>query len=447
MHRKRSVLIPAYLLAAILLTGRSTEAASLIIATDLHYIAPQLTDNGTYFQEINDRGDGKIMLYSEVLTDAFIQQVIDRHPDALILSGDLTFNGAVLSHEELAKRLRRIFQEGIPVLVIPGNHDLDNPNAAKFEGYSFEKTDSESAEGFRSLYYDLGPDQSDSAAPDSLSYLYSITDKLKVLMLDTNSVSQNHISGQTMKWIREVLKKSSGEGAEVIAVSHQNLYQHSPLFQTQFRINEADELAQVYEKYHVIVNLSGHMHIQHMVSGDGKPFCAEMPAGDGVPEIATSSLAVNPLQYGVIQVADGQFHYENESVDAVTYLKEHESEFAALDPDANLTDPNLRNLGSYALQYFRKKPMEEVKSEYASPVESQADLETMAECFADLNTAYFAGDKIDISSMKDGLDLWSSVPTDLTTQYIDSIVQDAESHSGDYHQLTICGNSVKSSEN
>lgn len=441
---KSCVLLLTILVPAMAFHGCRVEAANLIVATDLHYIAPQLTDNGPIFREINDRGDGKIMLYSEVVTDAFIQEVIDSHPDALILSGDLTFNGAALSHEKLADRLQRVCQEGIPVLVIPGNHDLDNENAARYEGYSFEPVDSEDADGFREHYYSLGPDHADSFAPDSLSYLYSVSDDVKVLMLDTNSVSMNHVSEPTMKWVREVLEDEEKEGVFVISVSHQNLYQHSPLFQKQFQIFESDELAKIYRKYHVIANLSGHMHIQHIVTDNLCPSPAELTVADRVPEIATSSLAVNPLQYGLISITDSLFHYENESVDVGGYLREHKAEFSNLGPKVSLTDPNLQNLRTYALEYLREKPITEVQSEYASQVSNPDDLETMADCFANLNAAYFSGDKIDLASEVEGLKLWNRVESDLTTQYIDSIVRDAENHRGDYHHLTIqCGNRQK----
>ena len=42
---------------------------------------------------------------------------------ALILSGDLSFNGEKTSHEELAGKLFKLQEQGIPVLVLPGNHD------------------------------------------------------------------------------------------------------------------------------------------------------------------------------------------------------------------------------------------------------------------------------------------------------------------------------------
>ena len=70
------------------------DQVTLFVATDLHYLSPELTDHGAYFQQMIRDGDGKAMEYCEELTDAFVEQVIAQRPDVLILSGELTFNGA-----------------------------------------------------------------------------------------------------------------------------------------------------------------------------------------------------------------------------------------------------------------------------------------------------------------------------------------------------------------
>ena len=76
---------------------------TLVLATDLHYISPELTDNGPYFTRMFENADGKVMTKIEPLTEAFVEEMIAMKPDALILSGDLTFNGAKQSHEDLVK--------------------------------------------------------------------------------------------------------------------------------------------------------------------------------------------------------------------------------------------------------------------------------------------------------------------------------------------------------
>ena len=131
----------------------------LIIASDIHYLARELTDMGLGFNYMVDHGDGKVVNYIWQITDAFIEEVIAQKPEALILSGDLSLNGEYQSHVELADKLEKVEKAGIPVLVIPGNHDINNVSAAAYEeGVRFpaEKT---TPEEFESIYSDFGYDE------------------------------------------------------------------------------------------------------------------------------------------------------------------------------------------------------------------------------------------------------------------------------------------------
>ena len=104
-----------------------SEPVKFMIATDLHYISPSLLGDGSFFTPSSEkRNDGKVVPYVSALTDAFLEEVKEKKPRALILSGDLTLNGAKASHEELAEKLLSVKSEGIDVLVIPGNHDVSS---------------------------------------------------------------------------------------------------------------------------------------------------------------------------------------------------------------------------------------------------------------------------------------------------------------------------------
>ena len=114
------------------------EPVILAVAADPHFLAPSLTDHGAYFNHVITHGDGKVTQYIDELTRAFFAQIEAERPDALILAGDLTFNGARESHEAFAARCAALQASGVQVLVLPGNHDLDNPQATRFLGDTFE---------------------------------------------------------------------------------------------------------------------------------------------------------------------------------------------------------------------------------------------------------------------------------------------------------------------
>ena len=58
------LLVILLLLVPLAAPAEAEDALTLFVATDLHYLAPALTDHGPYFEKITSRGDGKVMAYS-----------------------------------------------------------------------------------------------------------------------------------------------------------------------------------------------------------------------------------------------------------------------------------------------------------------------------------------------------------------------------------------------
>ncbi|MBP5197968.1 MAG: metallophosphoesterase [Lachnospiraceae bacterium] len=279
--------------------GRTEPRADLIVASDIHYITPRINDNGAMFQSLINERDGRAMLYIEEITEAFVDEVIEKKPEALIVTGDLTFNGAIESHEDLAKKFSRLEENGIDVLVLPGNHDVYSGNAARFSGESFERLESPGSDKFKELYHDFGYSEALDVDENSASYIYDVNDTLRVLMLDFNTYdAYSDISEETLSWTEKVLKQAKKDGVYVLACGHQNIFTHHKLFMFGYVIARTDKLTKLFEKYGVEVFLSGHLHTQHYVK-NGK-----------VTEILTSALPLYPNQYGKITFYDGIMDYE-----------------------------------------------------------------------------------------------------------------------------------------
>jgi len=199
-YRKRRGLMFIFLLAmtgalALFCSGQAKEQEfaeepyRIMIANDLHYLSPGLTDNGAFFTNMLKNGDGKAVMYSEEIADALIDTAAEEKPDLFILSGDLTFNGERQSHEELADKLAELRKKGVSVIVIPGNHDIDNGQAARFEGNGYEYVSSVSADEFDEIYGRMSTGASVSRDTDSLSYMYESVRGIRILMLDVNGNS------------------------------------------------------------------------------------------------------------------------------------------------------------------------------------------------------------------------------------------------------------------
>ena len=393
------LLLALSLLMPLTALGENADPVTLFVATDLHYLAPALTDHGPCFERSITYGDGKVMAYSEELVEAFVTQVIDRHPDALILSGDLSFNGERASHEALADKLARVEAAGIPVLVIPGNHDLNSRNAVRFVAESYEQVDSVTAEDFRAIYQPFGYDGALSRDSSSLSYVAGVSEDLRILMVDVNTSDLPGAAGpQTLAWIEEQLAQARQDGCRVIAVSHQNLINHSDLLTSGFNIVNANVLRMRYADAPVLCNLSGHIHMQHMSVTNA-----------GIWDIATSSLAVAPNQYGVLTVSERGLSYRTEMV-----------EVSAWAVSKGLSDPNLLDFSDYSEDFFKTN----ARRQALAVVAQDECPEQLADFFADINAAYFAGRMDTFVLDTQLLARWQQQPVRLA-QFIDSIVQES----------------------
>ena len=232
------------------------EPVTLIIAPDLHHLAPELTDQGTCFQRVIRNADGKMTAYSKELLEAFTQQVIREVPDALILPGDLTFNGEALSHQAVAAALRQVEDAGIPVFVLPGNHDLENPMAAEFAGDGYRPAESVTAKQFSEIYGAFGYDEAISRDGGSLSYVAELAPNLRVLLVDANTAeAPGTVTARILAWVEEQLCDAADAGAWVVAVSHQNLLRHNRCFTEGYVLGNSSQLRLLYERYGVICNL------------------------------------------------------------------------------------------------------------------------------------------------------------------------------------------------
>lgn len=313
---------------------------NILIGTDIHYLANSLTDGGVRFRQMVEHGDGKVVTYIDEITDAFLDEVVRLRPAALILSGDLTLDGEKKSHEELAQKLYRVKDAGIPVLVIPGNHDINNRRAARFEGTERLPAEYTTPEEFREIYRDFGYDDAASEDRGSLSYVYELDEENRVLMLDTcqyRPVAKvgGAILSDTYDWIEEQLELAWDEDAYVIPVAHHNLLDESEIYVDDCTIEHGEQLVELLEDWDIPLFLSGHLHVQHCKRSDGD---------DGIWEMVTSSLATPACQYGALTWRDdGSFNYKTWAVDV--------EKWAA---DQKISDINLLNFNKFKDPFLRE---------------------------------------------------------------------------------------------
>lgn len=412
------------------LTEESTEqleepkeetGKKVIIASDIHYLARELTDMGLGFNYMVEHGDGKVVNYIWEITDAFLKEVIEAKPKALILSGDLSLNGEYQSHLELSERLYAVEEAGIPVVVIPGNHDINNVSAAAYEeGIRFpaERT---SPEAFEGIYSDFGYDEAVSRDEYSLSYVYQLDEYNRLLMLDTcqyEGAAQvgGMIKSETYDWIELQMEDAWEQGMNVIPVAHHNLLDQSRVYIDDCTIEHSSQLIDQLESWDVGIFLSGHLHVQH--------FRYSEKDQTGICEIVTSSLATPPCQYGVLEYTDDavyRYHTEILNMEHWAY-------------DEKVTDDNLLDFNSYKepflMRVFYNQAYEELRHISNKDHEfTEDEMARMSQMFARLNSYSYAGKAYQIkeeSKKDEAYKLWTDYTyPSILMQYIDEILTDA----------------------
>ena len=378
----------------------SSSGFRAVIASDLHYIAPELTDGGPGYQQILKNGDSKFMPYVEEITDAFLDEVLADPPDVVLLTGDLTFNGAEISHRRLAGKLQRLEDAGIPVLVLPGNHDVYNENAALYRGGSFERVPFADSESFAGIYRDFGPGEALSADSDSLSYVWQLNEQVWIMMLDENTAHDFcGLSDRSFQWIEAQLQKAREEGRFVLVAGHQNVFQHS-IFRGGYVIQGAQRLQELLRRYGVPLCLSGHLHTQHVLSEDG------------LTEIATSALCSYPCQYAVLTAEDGRLRYGTRRLDLAAWAERNGR------PDTVFQD-FAGAAGAYMDAHFTPAGMAPLVDDPVLWAEMLAYLQA-------LNRAYFSGDLREIAALDpDGrlAGLWAE-ENGMTAWYLRSVLDE-----------------------
>ena len=392
----------------------------LVLATDLHYQSAQAGDGGPAFQLFVERSDGKVIQYLPELLEAFLDEVIEEKPSALVLSGDITMNGERMNHEELAGRLARVQDAGVQVLVIPGNHEINNGHAAVYYGAEKESVDSIDGEDFYEIYRRYGYDQALSRDSSSLSYVYALDEKNWLLMLDSCQYEpENKVEGRikesTLAWMDEQLLKAREQGIFVLPIAHHNLLAQSRMYTTQCAMDNNSEVIDLLQKYRLPLFFSGHLHVQRVRKHKAEPGVDD--GAYGIQEIITDALSIPPCQYGeVVWDEDGSISYETRSVDVSGWARKTGS-----------GNPDLLDFEDWSYRYIQKLISDQIRGVVQNLGE---DVErSMAATYAGVYIDYYAGRKIDAKGIRNtkGYRWWQrNMPDSYLLRELDSMITDSD---------------------
>src|SRR5437870_854344 len=132
-----------------LITASSGYHLKIAVITDLHYLDPSLlkngADTGAALTDYMSR-DPKMIPYGDPIFREVLEKLKAEHPDIVLVAGDITKDGEKVSHLAVAHLFQELADEDIKVLVVPGNHDINNPFADRYDGNNAYPVASVSAE-------------------------------------------------------------------------------------------------------------------------------------------------------------------------------------------------------------------------------------------------------------------------------------------------------------
>ena len=273
-----------------------TDAGSMkaMVISDLHY---------TDYKEVDPMIVPGIAV-AEEFTDAIVAEVIDRHPDVLIMTGDNTNSGYSRDVAGLTAKLQKVRDAGVQIVLTTGNHDMDLMGAEEFE------------EAYFGL---LDPVDRD---PASLSYTAIVKDVV-FLAMDDNAVNpggQGEFSSDTMRWLAEMLSKYSSR--RIIFLSHHNVLYGYGERSSASNLIQNPELPDLLREGGVKLAMTGHMHFPY-VTEEG-----------GLWEILSGMPFSGRHLIGRVAVGSGRAVYFAEPVDFEVYGGAVKEELARLDRES-----------------------------------------------------------------------------------------------------------------
>lgn len=403
------------------------DGVKIAIGTDIHYLAEEYTDYGEAFQHMVDYGDGRLVTYIDQITDEFLQEVIEEEPEALIISGDITSNGEKRSHEVMAEKLRKVEETGITVLVIPGNHDINNHSAKGFQDNETYPVEYTSPEQFEEIYGEFGYDEAASRDENSLSYVYQLDENIRILMLDTCQYKDGYakvggaIMTETYDWIEEQMEDAWNNDMYVIPVAHHNLLDESEVYVADCTIEHSRQLIDILDGWEISLFLSGHLHVQHMMEEEGFTY--------PIREIVTGSLTTPRCHYGILTYQDNEnYDYQAKQVNMERWARDNHSTIMDLLEFDAFGEPFLRRVFSNQADAVLKK----------IPEITEEERKKMCRFYAGLNDYYYQGKAIEIKDEaleNEAFTLWQEKAYEtVLNEYILYILEDAKQ---DYNCLYV----------
>ena len=314
----RKILFPLFLLLAYSISAQ--QSLKIAVISDTHYLSTKLINNGAALQNFESATGRNTKELHQVLSQVF-SNLQNYQPDILLIAGDITNNGERDSHTDFATILKPLAENGTRIFVVPGNHDVNVPNAKAFIDNKPTPTSNISAKEFEQIYGPYGYNEAIKRDSASLSYLVEINDSTWLLAIDSNrykehstsTISGGRILPETMKWALEILEEAKSKNILVMGMMHHGLVEHMPYqaaFMPNYLIEDWKNSAETLADNGLQVMFTGHFHSNDIT-------LLTTPKGNTIYDIETGSLAGYPFPYRMMTLQNKKLTIESFFIDSI----------------------------------------------------------------------------------------------------------------------------------
>jgi len=306
---------------------------SMIVFSDPHYFDPSLGTEGAAFERYLDQ-DRKLLRESAELLKEAVQMTLLSGVDMVLVPGDLTKDGTLVSHRGFADHLAYLEEQGMEVFVVPGNHDILNGESFAYREDSAVRVENVDPVRFEQIYGPYGYDEAILRDSFSLSYVAEPVDGLWIMGLDpclyylNDSLGHSQTDGEfrpeTIRWLEEVLNMPQAGAKTKIAMMHHGVLEHYRGQEKHFGeyvVNDHKKLARLLARNGVQVVFTGHYHANDITM-------KEWNNGSVLFDVETGSLVTYPCPIRKIELTGDSMKIETAYIHSIPSRKNDFQEFA-----------------------------------------------------------------------------------------------------------------------
>ncbi len=267
----------------------SSAGVRFAVSADVHLRLPDSEIQADYPESelyYHAWGSGNLTHEAAGLLHEMLDDAEEKGAEFVLLCGDLAHHGTPEQHEYVADILRRFENDtGIPVYVIPGNHD-----------YYHDTTPAD----FKALYAGFGYDEALTVDSGTASYTADLPGGYRLIAIDSNKPGDDGdgIDQRLLDWIAGQADIAVKEGKTPVAMMHHSLLDPIPyaeILMKDFIVRDHEKIAELFADHGIHYVFTGHEHGNDISLYTSKK-------GNKVYNILTTSLSSYPLEYRMVEM-------------------------------------------------------------------------------------------------------------------------------------------------